>query len=96
MPQATEELRKRWNGPSDHDALDHLLERGYCLTDDFQWAVPARITPSEDDVSAVQFLQQEWDYGGFVYTTRSRSERITRALLWFALIFGLLNLFQVL
>lgn len=64
MPQDTQELFERWDGPEETKAIEHLEARGYVLTRDFRWVVPEGLSPSEDDLSAISFLIQEWDYGG--------------------------------
>ena len=70
MPQATEEQRKRWNGPGDETALAFLKERGYTLRRDWLWDKPSQDhQPTEDEVSAICFLIDEWDMGG-IYTSK--------------------------
>lgn len=66
MPQATEELRKRWDGPSEFKAMDHLHKRGFKLTPQWEWVPPMASEPTEEDLSAILFLIQEWDFGGLV------------------------------
>lgn len=66
MPQASDEQRAEWNGPSDETALAYLRGRGYVLDPDWTWHPPrADWTPTEKDVSAMQFMVDEWDYGGY-------------------------------
>lgn len=64
MPQASEELRARWDGPDDSTALKHLHSAGYKLTREWAWKAPAGKTPTADDLSAIQFLIDEWDFDG--------------------------------
>lgn len=67
MPQATRELRARWDGPGFEKALDFLRERGYRLTGDWCWVPPTNSpTIPEDEESAIQFMIEEWDYGGWI------------------------------
>lgn len=66
MPQASEDLCKRWNGPSEHMAIKHLKGAGYLLTAEWEWLCPKGRTPTEEDQSAILFLIQEWDYGGLL------------------------------
>lgn len=67
MPQATEELRKRWhyndNGkwPADKQAYDYLKDRGWGY-DKGTWRKPRTdYRPTEDEWSALEYLVQEWD-----------------------------------
>lgn len=64
MPQADNVLRIKWAGPDDTKALNHLLEAGYVMTEWWTWVVPAGREPTDDDMSAVQFLIDEWDFDG--------------------------------
>jgi hypothetical protein len=64
MPQASEELRKEWNGPNDADALKFLKDAGYRLTGQWTWVPPAGHNPTEKEFSAILFMINEWDYGG--------------------------------
>lgn len=64
MPQATEELRKRWDGPSEFKAMNHLYMRGFKLTPQWEWTAPPGVQVTEEDRSAILFLIQEWDFGG--------------------------------
>jgi hypothetical protein len=73
MPQASDELRERWGGPDDRKAINHLGNRGYVLTVGFEWYVPPWLKPTEEDLSAVEFLIQEWDWGGL---THKRGRRV--------------------
>lgn len=71
MPQATDELRdfaRSEFGSIDLSGPQRLLEsRGFKLTDDWRWERPAPdyyITQLE--FKCLDFLIQEWDYGGLV------------------------------
>lgn len=66
MPQATEELRQRWDGPCEDKAMGHLLNRGYRLDAGYCWHPPKGVTPTEEDFSAAEFLIQEWDFGWII------------------------------
>jgi hypothetical protein len=65
MPQATEELRREW-GIADSRAIKFLNDRGYKLTRDFRWQKPhPNMKPTAKELRAIEFLIQEWDFGGF-------------------------------
>lgn len=71
MPQATDELRKRWggeNGVGDDKAMNHLLFHGFTFHQGiihppkgWDWKDPTAI--GMDTWGAVEFLCDEWDYG---------------------------------
>lgn len=65
MPQASDELRAKWPG-GDSEACRYLEGRGYKLRSDWQWDVTDVTDELERDVSAIQYLIDEWDYGGLV------------------------------
>lgn len=66
-PTASDEQRARWDGPSDKRAITHLRQRGYVLTSGFDWYHPEPDwSPSETDLDAMHFLQDEWDFGGYL------------------------------
>lgn len=73
MPQATEELRSKWGGQQgvgEDKAEDFLKERGYKLTRQWLWEKPTPAhTPTDEELEAMAFLIQEWDYGGLVEQT---------------------------
>lgn len=67
MPQATDELR-RWAeekfGTLDCCVVQEWLEaRGFKLSQAWVWSRPARPISAEER-DAIEFLIQEWDYGG--------------------------------
>lgn len=67
MPQATEELREKWGGHEgvgEDKAIAHLETRGYVLMRGNAWCRPEKLEPSQEDLEAIDFLFQEWDYGG--------------------------------
>lgn len=65
MPQATQELRDKW----DHDtymeklAWDHLRKRGFTYTRGGIIQAPEDHTFIQDDWDAIDYMCQEWDYG---------------------------------
>lgn len=68
MPQATEELRKKWGGEhgiGDDKATNFLESQGYILTRDWLWIIPNDHIVTDEEALAVMFLIQEWDFGGF-------------------------------
>lgn len=71
MPQATDELRARWREPDgslgERRPIKFLADAGYKLTDDWCWFVPLGHTPTPAEISAVQYMVDEWDYGDFIY-----------------------------
>lgn len=65
MPQASDELRAEWNGPDDATAIKFLTDAGYKLTRGWEWLLPVpNHEPTEKEISAIQFLVDEWDFGG--------------------------------
>ena len=63
MPQATRELQERWQHDDfmDAKAIEHLmpnfsLKSGWICRKDIDYS------PTADDVSAINYLCQEWDY----------------------------------
>ena len=64
MPQASDELRAYWGGADDAPAIEHLKSRGYVLTRRWTWIKPEGLEPSKRDWCAIQFLAEEWDFGG--------------------------------
>ena len=63
MPQATPELREEW-GVDERLAVEWLEARGYRRTPQWSWIVPINVEPTEKDFRAIDFLIQEWDFGG--------------------------------
>jgi hypothetical protein len=75
MPQATDELRKEW-GVMDDRAIKFLNDRGYKLTRDFHWKKPhPNMKPTAKELRAIEFLFQEWDFGGFEQGATESSKR---------------------
>lgn len=70
MPQATDELRKRWGGRQgvgEDRAEEHLLSLGFTIDKgvirapkNWDWKDPKVV--SADTWGAVEFLCDEWDY----------------------------------
>jgi hypothetical protein len=62
MPQANKELRDKW-GIDPSKAMDYLESMGWNCGPDNIWRSPPGRTKFEDDeLSAVDYLFQEWDY----------------------------------
>lgn len=54
---------------SDRTAIAYLEEKGYELTKDWLWKPPVGITyesMSEEEYRHIQYLIEEWDFGGLV------------------------------
>lgn len=68
MPQASDEDRAAWGtdgGVGEEKAMKHLADRGWRLTKDWRWVKPSPdFKPGDDDIGAIQFLIDEWDFGG--------------------------------
>ncbi len=65
MPQATDELRAEWPG-WDGEAIAYLLERGW-ISSKWCWRQPRHPhVVSLREYSAIDYLIQEWDFGGIV------------------------------
>lgn len=63
MPQAAQWLRDLFpNG--DNQATEHLESRGYRLRRNWTWDASGADGYSEQDRLAIQYLIDEWDYGG--------------------------------
>lgn len=46
--------------------MGYLRDRGYVLDGNWNWIVPRHHTPTEKECSAICFLMQEWDMGGYI------------------------------
>lgn len=68
MPTASPELRAAWP-EGDEQAISYLEAQGYTLTKQWEWIKP---TPdhviTEREGSAIDYLVDEWDFGGVVTT----------------------------
>ncbi len=68
MPQASDELRQEWGGEqgiAEDKAEDFLAERGIVIRHFMFFIEKDRVLTSRE-VRAIQFLQDEWDYGSVV------------------------------
>ncbi len=64
MPAAADQLRRRWRGPDSYFAQTFLVSHGYILLRTHEWRPPANHEPTEEELSAIEFLVREWDFGG--------------------------------
>ena len=72
MPQATP-MERRWAiakfGDIDTGPIIEWLEKqGFKLRKDWRWQAPAGREPTQEEIRAVCFLVDEWDFGGIVQT----------------------------
>lgn len=69
MPQASAELSAKWDhdGNGENRAQDFLIAAGYRLRRDWHWTMPDPLhVPTEEELSAITFMIQEWDFGGII------------------------------
>lgn len=67
MPSSTPELRAEW-GTSEASAEEYLFDRKFkLLLPTYYWVVPDEPGLSAKAYRAMQYLTQEWDYGGGWY-----------------------------
>lgn len=73
MPQATDTLRRRVAQIVSDDSLDtepvikFLQARGYVLLQSWEWRRPTEHhEPTVDELDCLQFLIDEWDFGGYL------------------------------
>ena len=64
MPSSTPELCAEWHGPDSQYAMDFLKRRGFTLNPDWTWYPPNGREPTDKELRAIDFLFQEWDFGG--------------------------------
>ena len=66
MPQARKELRDQFpNGLE--QAMKFLIDNGYVLTIYWRWErPPGQYVPRDRELAAIEYLIQEWDFGGVV------------------------------
>lgn len=68
MPSSSEGLRQKWGGShgiGEDKAEGYLQSRGYRLTKDWFWIKPSHDhVMTDEEVEAIIFLIEEWDYGG--------------------------------
>lgn len=62
MPQARPELQAKF--ADDSEALELLEGAGFVLLPDFNWRAPAGRKPCLEELDAIEYLIEEWDYGG--------------------------------
>lgn len=48
----------------DAAAMEFLERRGYRLTRSWSWVPPVDHKPTQEELSAVNYLFDEWDYAG--------------------------------
>lgn len=65
MPQATPELQAEWQ--DDTTAENYLFERGCKLLRSWDWVVPDEPGLTAKMYRALQYMAQEWDYGGWYF-----------------------------
>lgn len=63
MPQATDELREKWK--TLEAAEKYLESRGWVLSSDGGWYWIGDHTPDLEELSAIEYCSQAWDYGGY-------------------------------
>jgi hypothetical protein len=61
MPQARPELQAKF--ADDSEALEVLEGAGFVLLPDWTWQAPGR-APCIEELDAIEYLMEEWDYGG--------------------------------
>ena len=72
MPQASDELRARMklrfgDEISDIGPMNYLEACGFRQTRGGLWHLPSpNYKPNADELEALQFLMDEWDYGGLI------------------------------
>lgn len=71
MPQASDEdrqhARRLWGSIDDGGPSQFLKERGWHLTQGWNWIAPKPdYTPTDDEFFAIGFLIDEWDWGGII------------------------------
>ncbi len=67
MPQATDEQRRLWGengGVGEGKAIQYLNNAGYILRRNWTWQKPEGHIPTEEEIGAIDFLIDEWDFGG--------------------------------
>ena len=62
MPQTTPERRARWR--SIEKAIGFLRRRGYTLRPDWMWDKPTGHMITSQEIDALLYLIEEWDFGG--------------------------------
>ena len=72
MPQASAELQEEWG--DDITAMNYLTSRGFCLLRGWRWFVVEGQLILPKDKRAMQYLMEEWDFGGWIYESEYRKE----------------------
>ena len=62
MPQAKQALRDEWQ--DDASAISYLEQGGYILTEQWFWLKRDDWKTTDRDLRAIDYLIQEWDFGG--------------------------------
>lgn len=62
MPSATKELQDEW--VEDNLAVRFLEGRGFKLTSRWTWVEPEGHEATAEEWRAIDYLFQEWDFGG--------------------------------
>lgn len=74
-PQASQELRDQWDGAC--HCLEYLNQRGWRLNRQRCWIPPTKdCKPTRLEYSAIEYLVEEWDYGGIYRPKRTLRERM--------------------
>src|SRR5947207_761955 len=71
MPSATLTLQREWQ--NDAVAIAYLKERGYVLTRRWEWIKPKGHAPTKKELRAIDYMFQEWDFGGIALMTASET-----------------------
>lgn len=80
MPTATDEDRAQWREQDgsigEHRPIRFLEIRGFELGPDWYWRLPPnRDRPNEEELSAIYYLVDEWDYGPVLKKARQSPHR---------------------
>lgn len=81
MPTASDELRAEWPG-WDSEAIAYLESKGYTYSRDgsWSWTKPTpNHRPTKREVSAMQYLIDEWDWVASTMTIRTMRTTSLRA-----------------
>ncbi len=71
MPSSSDFLRTKWadseGNITDAVAQKYLEDKGFILTEKWFWKLPnPNYHITDDDFSAIQYLIEEWDFGGLI------------------------------
>lgn len=72
MPSGPPELHEKWCAAGDlggdGNAQKYLCDRGWTLLTTWQWREPTPgYSPTPEEISAINYLMWEWDFGGIVH-----------------------------